>query len=116
MDTFFSPQLAETPSILHGIRFVIEFGLFHVIIESDAKQAVDLINLGKASSTDVGTVIDNILFLIKRFPISIAFARRNANYVSCSLAKFALFMFEDQFLLEICHPSVDGLIFADCNG
>ncbi|KAK3204865.1 hypothetical protein Dsin_018911 [Dipteronia sinensis] len=116
MDACFSPQLAEAIAILRDIRFVIEFSLFPVIIESDAKQVVDLINLGKASAADVWTVINDILFLVKDFPISIVLTGRNANCAAHSLAKLALSLSDDQFLLETCHPSVDGLIYAHCNG
>ncbi|KAK3218877.1 hypothetical protein Dsin_012847 [Dipteronia sinensis] len=67
-----------------------------IIVRDHEGEVIDWINLGKASFADVGTVINDILVLVKGFPISFVF-ELIVWHTAHSLAKLALSLSEHQF-------------------
>ncbi|KAK0597487.1 hypothetical protein LWI29_025828 [Acer saccharum] len=53
MDALFHLLIAEAIALFRGALFTVEAGLLPVVIESDAKAVVDLVNSGRASLADV---------------------------------------------------------------
>ncbi|KAK2650369.1 hypothetical protein Ddye_017858 [Dipteronia dyeriana] len=100
-------------AILRGIRFIIDAELLPAVIESDAKVVVDLVNVGVASSADIGLVVNDILSLLICFPISISFVPRSANSFAHSLAKLVVSSVEDLFWLESVLPCMEALVLTD---
>ncbi|KAK3182792.1 hypothetical protein Dsin_030078 [Dipteronia sinensis] len=91
----------EAIAIYSGVELACETGLVPFEIESDAAVVVDWINEAKVFESEVGTIIDDIRFLMQRLnTCNVKFVFRKANYVAHFLAKLALSICEDQVWLE----------------
>ncbi|KAK2634608.1 hypothetical protein Ddye_029400 [Dipteronia dyeriana] len=84
-------------SIVHAlwgcssIKFAINVGLFPTVFESDAKSVVDLVNLGASHAVDIGVIINDILSILRCYPVFVSFVPRQANSVAHTVAKSASF-------------------------
>ncbi|KAK2656680.1 hypothetical protein Ddye_009732 [Dipteronia dyeriana] len=107
--------MAEAVAISRGLHFAIDSGLLPVVLESDAKGVVDLINSGRCIYTDIGIVITVIMNLSRQFTILISFFPRTANKAAYALAKLALLTVEDCFWLESYPPYLDFILLDDCS-
>ncbi|KAK3223777.1 hypothetical protein Dsin_010802 [Dipteronia sinensis] len=100
-------------TLLCGIRGAVAAGLVPVIVESDAKVVVDIVNLRVVSSVDIGNIIADILYLIHSNPITVSFVPRIANSVAHSLAKLSISSTKDNIWFESCPPCVERLVHVD---
>ncbi|KAK2653740.1 hypothetical protein Ddye_013596 [Dipteronia dyeriana] len=66
-------KAAEATTLLCGICGAVVAGLVHVIVESDEKGVVDIVNLGVVASADIGNIIADIHHLIHSNPIAVSF-------------------------------------------
>ncbi|KAK3194307.1 hypothetical protein Dsin_025617 [Dipteronia sinensis] len=82
----FSPPVAEATAILRGLRFAIDSGLLPVVLESDAKWVVDLINSDDSNNADIAH----------------------------SLSKMAVKSVENFFWMEAFPPCISSVILEDC--
>ncbi|KAK3218112.1 hypothetical protein Dsin_012082 [Dipteronia sinensis] len=98
------------------MRFAIDSGLIHAVIESDAKVVVDLVLSGVAPQADVGVIISDIFLLIGCNAISISYVPRRANMVAHNLAKLVVSSVNDCFWFEFFPSPMKDLVLADCLG
>ncbi|KAK2635147.1 hypothetical protein Ddye_029939 [Dipteronia dyeriana] len=57
----FSPPVAEAVAILRGLQCVVNCGFYPVVLESDAKWVVDLINSGNETQAESGAIVEDIM-------------------------------------------------------
>ncbi|KAK2656025.1 hypothetical protein Ddye_009077 [Dipteronia dyeriana] len=62
----------------------VNSGLLPLVVHSDNKVVIDMINSGVAPQADIGVIIHDILSLLSKFPISISFVPRISNVVAHS--------------------------------
>ncbi|KAK2657268.1 hypothetical protein Ddye_010320 [Dipteronia dyeriana] len=91
LEACFSPQIAKATAILRSIIFAMDFGFVPIVIESDAKAMVELINSDRVPHADIGSVIADILSLVNCHHFQVSFAARSVNKVAHSLAKSSFF-------------------------
>ncbi|KAL5767060.1 hypothetical protein ACOSQ2_013843 [Xanthoceras sorbifolium] len=99
---------------LSGIHLACASGFSSILVESDFKRVMDLINGVGSSRTELGIMIDWILDFAKRnIIISMLFIPRTSNSVAHSLAKLALSLADEFVLLEDLPESLQPLLLAD---
>ncbi|KAL5842014.1 hypothetical protein ACOSQ3_012617 [Xanthoceras sorbifolium] len=97
-------QLAEGVAMLLGICFTAESGLCPASLESDATVVVSAF----------GLILHDIISAVNRFHISsISFAPRVCNQAAHALAKLALTLESNLFLMDCVPPSVEYVTLAD---
>ncbi|KAK3185171.1 hypothetical protein Dsin_032457 [Dipteronia sinensis] len=72
----FSPRIAEAIAIFQGMVLAVNFGLLPLVVESDAKFMIDMINGGVTPQANIGVIIHDILSLLSKFHISLSFVPR----------------------------------------
>ncbi|KAK3205423.1 hypothetical protein Dsin_019469 [Dipteronia sinensis] len=109
----FLPPLAEAVAILRGIEFVIELGTL-LVVESDARGMVNLINSGRPNLVEIGLVCNDIASRIQEGLVTwVQFVPRKENNVNHYLAKMALSIDYDLFLVESVPDYVERCILED---
>jgi hypothetical protein len=74
--------------------------LEQIVIESDALEAVNMINSNLLVYADICLLIADIIDCLQDMVGSMVFAHRNANVVAHKLSKMALTIVEDYFCME----------------
>ncbi|KAK3204968.1 hypothetical protein Dsin_019014 [Dipteronia sinensis] len=64
-----SPNMEKAVALYRGIRFTVDTVLVPAIMESDTKDAIDMVMVGTAPFVDIGVVISVILALVNHYPI-----------------------------------------------
>ncbi|KAL5819286.1 hypothetical protein ACOSQ4_023128 [Xanthoceras sorbifolium] len=83
----FSSDIGEALAILLGLRLAIDMGLSSVCVESDAASIVKQLSSRASSCSDIGLVLDDILYLAVDFSgLSFSSVCRCANKVAHSFA------------------------------
>ena len=83
---------AEAVSIREALSWLRQQALDNVLLETDAKQVVDLIRKPDSSSA-LGLVVDDCISLLKHFGnVSVRFVRRSANEAAHRCARAAHYM------------------------
>ncbi|KAK2638130.1 hypothetical protein Ddye_025925 [Dipteronia dyeriana] len=113
IEACFSPSIAEAVAILRGLRFVVDAGLLPIVLESDTKWVVDLVNSDNKSNSDIGIIVKDILVLARKFNISVSFVPRYANTAAHLLVKFALKSTVEWFWLEECPPCLEYVVLLE---
>ncbi|KAK2649623.1 hypothetical protein Ddye_017112 [Dipteronia dyeriana] len=96
----FSPLVAEAVAILRGLQCAVSCGFYPVVLDSDAKWVVDLINSGNETQAEIGAIVEDILVISKQFNIPISFVPRAANMAAHVLANNGLRSCTDQVWYE----------------
>ncbi|TXG47194.1 hypothetical protein EZV62_026488 [Acer yangbiense] len=112
--TAFSPVIAEALAVLEGLRLAKLGGFFPTVLESDALTVVQDICRNESLSSDVGLVIDDILFFCRDFNFfSFRHVPRLANKVAHGLAKLALSNLGEFVWSGDCPLCVENLVMGD---
>lgn len=115
VNTKLSLVLAKVLSVLRGMRFARETGLWPCLVETDAQVEVKLVNFNTILLSDVGIYIRDIhsLFdVLNSCPGQ--FVPRKANMASHSLAKFGLSCVSNCFWMEDYPPGVVHVVLGNC--
>lgn len=109
--------LAELWAILLGLQLARSKDLHFIIIESDCKIAVDLVNSHLFDSHHFAPIIHSIISELARFQqFKVQHVLREANTCADGLAKYALEK-RSPFAVFYCVPSfISTVYFADCCG
>ena len=73
-------------AILRGLHLAVDYSFLPVVLESDAKAVVELINSETSTYADIGIIIRDIVTLSHQFEIPISFVLRLANKVAHAFA------------------------------
>ncbi|KAL5782947.1 hypothetical protein ACOSP7_007976 [Xanthoceras sorbifolium] len=114
-----SPQCAEAAASFRGLRFATDLGIWPSIIESNAEAVVNLININRdlMPLSEIGIFVKDIRVLLSELNIArVSFVPRLANSVAHSLAKFAVSLLSDGFLVDCIPPSVESCVLSDLPG
>jgi hypothetical protein len=94
-----------------------ESGLLDIILEGDALQVVNEINLAIPSLSKIGHFTDDIrsvLYSLRSFRV--IHVKREANFVAHMLAKAAVFYVSDSIWLEETPPPVSDIVLKESLG
>ncbi|KAK2650531.1 hypothetical protein Ddye_018020 [Dipteronia dyeriana] len=109
-----APLIAEALAVKNGILLALGSGLVPFQIETDSLQLVNILQLGKAPSNDVGNIICKILGLLESIHgWSICHVSRRGNIAAHSLAKLGRSSVSGCFWLNVCPPCVEKCILSD---
>ncbi|KAI9196495.1 hypothetical protein LWI28_024414 [Acer negundo] len=114
MEACYDPLMAEAAAILFGIRVVVERGLLPVVLESDAKGVVNMINLGSGFCYDIGAILSDISSLANHVEIPISCVPMKANEATHALVKLVFLSFEDSWWHDSCPFCLESIIRSDC--
>ncbi|KAL5831265.1 hypothetical protein ACOSQ4_016619 [Xanthoceras sorbifolium] len=110
----FSPQVAEGVALLRGHTFAAELGFSSACVESDAAVVVASVNVGVVLGSDFGLVLHDIAVVLEQGNFSsVCFAPRECNKVAHALAKLALCLGLDLFLIDCVPHLVEYVTRAD---
>ena len=88
MNNIQNPLQIELMAILFGVKPLLEKGFSRVIVESDSKTVVSIINRGSSNFWDGGAWIVDILEFAESFKfISFNFVRKETNHLAHMLIK-----------------------------
>ncbi|KAL5836597.1 hypothetical protein ACOSQ3_013766 [Xanthoceras sorbifolium] len=108
---------AEAMAILSGIQLAWEVGIHLIVVESDSKQVVNLLNGVGNSITDLGMIVNSILNHPSRSHIrSFSFSPRVSNTTAHALSRLALDLDEMVVWMEEVPDSLHHIVLADCHG
>ncbi|KAL5774533.1 hypothetical protein ACOSP7_012090 [Xanthoceras sorbifolium] len=114
---FYSPQVAEVVSLLHGLQFAADSGFSCLHVKSDARGVIKLLNDHSIPDSDLGLVISDILSIsVNPFVLSFNFVPRVTNRVADALAKATKLLDSGCFWIESCTPDVERLVQEDFPG
>ncbi|XP_058198346.1 uncharacterized protein LOC131313866 [Rhododendron vialii] len=86
-----SPELAEAMAVRRGVQVGLQLGLNAVMVESDSKAVIDMINGHTVVSQSVNSTIHDVKVLSNDFQSCMfLFARRSSNSVAHTLASKGL--------------------------
>ncbi|KAK4854775.1 hypothetical protein QYF36_001103 [Acer negundo] len=88
-------------------------GALPLVVESDVKGVVEIINKGVPTNADLGVMIDYIMSLVNNFLITIPFSPRKTNVVVHMLAKVAAKSVSSFSWLYYYPPSVKVLVMGE---
>ncbi|ONH95551.1 hypothetical protein PRUPE_7G076800 [Prunus persica] len=112
----FSAKIIELLAIREGLQFAWEDGYNSLVVELDAKNAINDIVSGTEAFRVAGGIINNIHMLSRNFDfLSFVFAPRLCNTVVERLAKFALGSVSIDVWLEEGPPWINVFLQADAN-
>ncbi|KAL5806129.1 hypothetical protein ACOSQ3_029039 [Xanthoceras sorbifolium] len=110
----FCPLVAESVALLRGLRFAVDLGIPSAVVESDAAVVVDCVKAGVVLGSDFGLVLHDIFLVLEQVIFSsVGFAPRECNKAAHTLAKLALSLSSDLFLIDCVLPSVEYVTRAD---
>ena len=84
-------SLAEAEAILWGLQVAKQVSSFSLLVESDCKEVVELLNNTKGSRTEIHWILSDVHRKSKEFQqVQFSFISRTCNTYAHALAKFAL--------------------------
>lgn len=95
-------EFAEASAIYEGLRMATSVGLHPLVIESDSKNVVDLIQEKTKSICEIGWLIFEVQALSNVVRCIVQSVPRPCNMVAHRLAKLALLYPDDRVWLVIC--------------
>ncbi|KAL5861739.1 hypothetical protein ACOSQ4_003035 [Xanthoceras sorbifolium] len=117
IDAGISDDNAEAMAILSGIKLARNAGIYPVLVDSDSKVVVDLLNGLGRSRTSLGLLISRILEVSSSSQIiSFSFSPRVCNVAAHALARLALSLDKDVVWIEETHDSLALILLADNQG
>ncbi|CAL8112653.1 unnamed protein product [Prunus armeniaca] len=112
----FSVKVTELLAIQEGLQFAWEAGYDSLVVETDAKNAINDIVSGIGAFGVAGGIINDIHMLSRNFDsLSFVFAPKLCNIVADRLAKFALGSVSIDVWLEEGPPWINVFLQADTN-
>ncbi|KAH0980616.1 hypothetical protein GBA52_007793 [Prunus armeniaca] len=112
----FSAKITELLAIREGLQFAWEAGYDSLVVETDAKNAINDIVSGTEAFGVAGGIINDIHMLSRNFDsLSFVFAPRLCNTMADRLAKFALGSLSIDVWLEEGPPWINVFLQADAN-
>ncbi|KAL5761014.1 hypothetical protein ACOSP7_019516 [Xanthoceras sorbifolium] len=107
-------QVSEGAAILLGICFATNSGLCPASVESDAAVLVSAVNVDSTLNSEFGLVLHDIFSAINRFHILfVSYGPCGCNQAAHALAKLALSLESDLFMMGCVLPSVEYVTLAD---
>ncbi|KAL5755139.1 hypothetical protein ACOSP7_023359 [Xanthoceras sorbifolium] len=112
-----SPQCAKVTAIFRSLRYAADLGIWPSIIESDAEAVVNLINGDLMPLFEIGIFVKDIRVLLSELNIArVSFVPHLANSVAHGLAKLAVSLLSDGFLVDCVPHSVESCVMSDLPG
>ncbi|KAL5736839.1 hypothetical protein ACOSP7_031292 [Xanthoceras sorbifolium] len=110
----FLVDVGEAMAIFSGIQFAIGAGFSPLLVESDSKVVVDLLNGKGEPRAEIGIIANRIFYFFpSNLVSSISFVPRYSNAVTHALSRLALLLENRLIMLEEIHSSILSLLEAD---
>ncbi|KAL5857613.1 hypothetical protein ACOSQ3_005071 [Xanthoceras sorbifolium] len=110
----FSVDIGEAMAIFSGIQFAIGAGFYPLLVESDSKVVVDLLNERGEPRAEKGIIVHHIFYFFPSSFVSlISFVPRHSNAVAHALSRLALSLENMFIMLEEIPSSILSLLETD---
>ena len=97
---------AETMVVFYGVSYCCDQGFQSLIVEGDAKQVVDTIQLRGRDASNFGQLVDDVLVIVDSFSNwQIQYVNREVNSAAYVLAQVATKKVIDMVWIEVFKPS-----------
>ncbi|KAL4363965.1 hypothetical protein GQ457_04G016290 [Hibiscus cannabinus] len=109
-----SPFAAEALAVIHGLRFALELGCMHVVLESDSLTTISKLKSGVDDCSLLRPYIADAQSMAQAFySCRFSFTPRSGNEVAHCLARLGQVSDVDSYWVEDVPPQALSLVQAD---